>query len=72
VQKELELAREQLANKGSEYQAAINELSLAHRNAEDGRLVALEELEAKKYEVSDMDVSFDSWKNPPKIHVPCM
>lgn len=54
--KELEFGREQMLNKTSEYQSAIDELSLAHRNSEDGRLVALQELETKKYELSDMEV----------------
>lgn len=55
IQKDLEFAREQISNKNAEYQAAINELSMAYRNAEDGRLTTIQELETKKYELSDVE-----------------
>ena len=55
LNQELEFGKEQMHRKNEEYQSTLEDLANAHRIAEDARLNAIQELEAKKYEVSDLE-----------------
>lgn len=57
MQKELDFGKEQMLRRNEEFDTAIEAMANAHRAAEDGRLTALQELENKKYEVTNLEVS---------------
>uniref|UniRef100_A0AC35U797 Major antigen n=1 Tax=Rhabditophanes sp. KR3021 TaxID=114890 RepID=A0AC35U797_9BILA len=51
--KELNFGKDQMIRKTDEYHTSLEEIANAQRTAEDARLNALQELESKKYELSD-------------------
>lgn len=55
LNQELEFGKDQMHRKNEEYQSTLEDLANAHRIAEDARLNAVQELEAKKYEISDLE-----------------
>ncbi|VDM41511.1 unnamed protein product [Toxocara canis] len=52
--KEVNLVKEQLQKKSEDFHAALDDVANAHRTSEDGRVNALHELEARKFEVGDL------------------
>uniref|UniRef100_A0A0N5AFE4 CEP209_CC5 domain-containing protein n=1 Tax=Syphacia muris TaxID=451379 RepID=A0A0N5AFE4_9BILA len=54
LQKELQFGKEQMMRKTDEYQSSLEELSNAQRASEDNRLMAVQELESRKYEMADL------------------
>uniref|UniRef100_F1L9Y7 227 kDa spindle-and centromere-associated protein n=1 Tax=Ascaris suum TaxID=6253 RepID=F1L9Y7_ASCSU len=55
LEKELQLLREQFKRKSDDFNATLEDATLAndHRVSEDGRVEALQELESRKFEISD-------------------
>ena len=56
LQAELDFGREQMLRRSEEYESAVEALAKAHRESEDGRLAALQELEKRKYDIADLEV----------------
>lgn len=61
LEKELQLATDQMKRKTDDFNAALEDLSNAHRASEDGRVNALQELETRKFEISDLKVCALFW-----------
>lgn len=60
IQQELDFAKDQMSRKNDEYQSTIDDLAIAQRTSEDGRLNAIQELESKKYEFTDLQSQLSS------------
>jgi hypothetical protein len=56
MQQELDFGKEQMLRRNEEYESAVEAMAKAHREAEDGRLAALQELEKRKYDIADLEV----------------
>jgi len=52
----LEFGKEQIIRRNEEYEMTIEALAKGHREAEERRLAALQELEKIKYDSADMKV----------------
>lgn len=58
LDKEVQLAKEQLQYKSDEFHKALDELANAHRISEEGRVNAIHQLEARRFEIDDLKVRF--------------
>uniref|UniRef100_A0A9J2PI95 Myosin tail domain-containing protein n=1 Tax=Ascaris lumbricoides TaxID=6252 RepID=A0A9J2PI95_ASCLU len=54
LDKEVQLAKEQLQYKSDEFHKALDELANAHRISEEGRVNAIHQLEARRFEIDDL------------------
>nr|O61308.1 RecName: Full=227 kDa spindle- and centromere-associated protein; AltName: Full=PUMA1 [Parascaris univalens]AAC38995.1 PUMA1 [Parascaris univalens] len=54
LDKEVQLVKEQLQYKSDEFHKALDELANAHRISEEGRVNAIHQLEARRFEIDDL------------------
>lgn len=60
VEQELEFGKEQMLRRNEEYESAVEAMAKAHREAENGRLSAIQELEKRKYDITDLESRLDN------------
>ena len=61
LQKELAFSKDQIHRKNDEYQSTLDDLTNAHRKAEDEKLSAIQDLDQKKYELQDLQVKLTNY-----------